>query len=67
MSSALRISAVATAALRRLDPLLSESAIDEIDRIAVDPSKLRVDPDGIAVHDFDCHVAGQRYVVFVTF
>jgi len=62
----LRIAGDATADLRELEPWLQEEVLDEVEKLLQSaPAGLRLDSMGVAVHDFERDILGQRYVVFM--
>ena len=65
MSYALRIAGDAIVDLRQLDASLQEDVLDELDKIADSPTRLRTDSLGEAVHDFDCRPQESAYIVFL--
>ena len=65
MSFALRLGGDAVADLRHLDPWLAETVLDELEVLSADPSQLRLDARGEAVHDFERQLAEIRHLVFL--
>jgi hypothetical protein len=65
VSYGLRIARDAIEDLRMLQPWLQEEVLDELELLAADPSRLRVDVDGRAAHDFERVDGGIRHVVFL--
>lgn len=67
MSWGLRLAGDARADLKELDVWLQEEAIDELERVVVDPpSLLRRKGPGRVVHDIELEHDGERHLVFLT-
>lgn len=67
MSYTLDLAGDAAADLRDLEPWLQEEVLDEIDRLAADPSVLRPRlPGGTVIHDVTRDHAGSRHYLFIT-
>jgi hypothetical protein len=65
VSYALRLAGDAISDLRMLETWLQEAVLDELDALAAEPSVLRSNAQGEAVHDFERGAADNRHVVFL--
>ena len=66
MSYGYHITGDALADLREFDGWLQEEVLDELERLAQDPKRLRAGKDGEAIHDFDRRLQDVRHVIFVS-
>jgi hypothetical protein len=65
VSYALRTAGDARADLRVLEPWIGEELLDELEKLLLNPSTIRVYPDGTAVHEFERFRSKIRHVVFL--